>query len=103
MVGRLGGDEFAVLLDGADSSEAMAVSERIREGVAKVGQKLDVDIALCGGIAVIDGKTDASAVLTAADQAMYEAKVQGNTIVAAAAELSPAEGRLVPFAPRGGA
>jgi diguanylate cyclase (GGDEF)-like protein len=85
VVGRLGGDEFAVLLDGADSNEAMAVSERMREGVAKVGQKLGVDIALSGGIAVIDGKTDAGAVLTAADQAMYEAKVRGNTIVAAAA------------------
>ena len=85
VVGRLGGDEFAVLLDGADSNEPMAVSERMREGVAKVAQKLGADIALSGGIAVIDGKTDARAVLTAADQAMYEAKVRGNTIVAAAA------------------
>lgn len=85
VVGRLGGDEFAVLLDGADCNEAMAVSERMREGVAKVGHKLGADIALSGGIAVIDGKTDARAVLTAADQAMYEAKVRGNTIVAAVA------------------
>ena len=85
VVGRLGGDEFAVLLDGADSNEAMAVSERMREGVAKVGHKLGADIALSGGIAVIDGKTNARAVLSAADQAMYEAKVRGNTIVAAAA------------------
>jgi diguanylate cyclase (GGDEF)-like protein len=85
VVGRLGGDEFAVLLDGADSDEAMAVSERMREGVAKVGHKLGVEIALSGGIAMIDGKTDARVVLSAADQAMYEAKVRGNTIVAAAA------------------
>jgi diguanylate cyclase (GGDEF)-like protein len=85
VVGRLGGDEFAVLLDGADCNEAMVVSERMRESVAKLGQKLGADIALSGGIAVIDGKTDAGAVLTAADQAMYEAKVRGNTIVAAAA------------------
>jgi diguanylate cyclase (GGDEF)-like protein len=85
VVGRLGGDEFAVLLDGADANEAMAVSERMREGIAKLGQKLGVDIALSGGIAVIDGKTDAGAVLRAADQAMYKAKVRGNTIVVVAA------------------
>jgi diguanylate cyclase (GGDEF)-like protein len=85
VVGRLGGDEFAVLLDGADPSEAMAVGERMRERVAKVGQALGADIALSGSIAVIDGKTDARAVLSAADHAMYEAKVSGNSIVAAAA------------------
>ena len=83
VVGRLGGDEFAVLLDGADSREAMAVSQRMRERVAKLGQKLGADIALSGGIAVIDAKTDARTVLAAADQAMYEAKIRGNTIVAA--------------------
>ncbi len=85
VVGRLGGDEFAVLLDGADSNEAMAVSERMKEGVAGVGHTLGADIALSGGIAMIDGKTDARAVLSAADQAMYKAKVRGNTIVAAVA------------------
>ena len=62
---------------GADSNEAMAVSERMREGVVKVAHKLGADIALSGGIAVIDGKTDARAVLTAADQAMYEAQGLG--------------------------
>jgi GGDEF domain-containing protein len=63
----------------------MAVSERMKEGVAGVGHTLGADIALSGGIAMIDGKTDARAVLSAADQAMYKAKVRGNTIVAAVA------------------
>jgi diguanylate cyclase (GGDEF)-like protein len=85
VVGRLGGDEFAVLLDGANPHEAMVVSERMRAGVAKVGQKLGADVALSGGIAVIDGTADARGVLTAADRAMYEAKVRGNTVVVAAA------------------
>jgi diguanylate cyclase (GGDEF)-like protein len=85
VIGRLGGDEFAVLLDGVDPNEAMVVSERMRQGVAKLGQKLGADIALSGGIAVIDGAADARGVLTAADHAMYEAKVRGNTVVVAAA------------------
>jgi diguanylate cyclase (GGDEF)-like protein len=85
VVGRLGGDEFAVLLDGVDPDEAMAVSERMREEVAKVGQTLGVDIAMSGGVAVIDGSANAEAVLAEADRAMYEAKASGNSIVAAAA------------------
>ena len=89
VVGRLGGDEFAVLLDGADLNEAMAVGERMREGVAKIGQTLGADIALSGGIAVIDGKMQAQGVLAAADRAMYEAKVLGNTIVVAPGDGAP--------------
>jgi diguanylate cyclase (GGDEF)-like protein len=84
VVGRLGGDEFGVLLDGAGLDEAMIVSERMRASVAKVGQTLGADIALSGGIAVIDGKLDAQGVLAAADKAMYEAKVSGDTVLAAA-------------------
>ena len=70
-------------------NEAMAVGERMREGVAKIGQTLGADIALSGGIAVIDGKMQAQGVLAAADRAMYEAKVLGNTIVVAPGDGAP--------------
>jgi diguanylate cyclase (GGDEF)-like protein len=84
VVARLGGDEFGVLLDGAGLREAAIVSERMRKRVAMVGQTLNADIGLSGGIAVIDGKLDAQGVLTAADQAMYRAKTLGNSIAVAA-------------------
>jgi diguanylate cyclase (GGDEF)-like protein len=84
VVARLGGDEFGVLLDGVGLSEAVAVSERMRESVAMAGRTLGVDIAISGGVAVIDGSVDAQAVLAQADRAMYEAKIAGNSVVVAA-------------------
>jgi diguanylate cyclase (GGDEF)-like protein len=71
VVARLGGDEFGVLLDGAGLNEAAAVSERMRESVARVGRALGVDVAISGGVALIDGSADAQTVLAEAARAMY--------------------------------
>jgi diguanylate cyclase (GGDEF)-like protein len=81
---RYGGEEFAVLLSGKGGDTAQQLAERIRERVAAeefVGGK----ISISGGIAEFPhhGHT-AEAVISSADEALYEAKRQGRNRVVCA-------------------
>ncbi|MEO8088763.1 MAG: diguanylate cyclase [Gemmatimonadales bacterium] len=81
---RYGGEEFAVLLSGKGGDTALALAERIRERVAAeefVGGK----ITISGGIAEFPqhGHT-AEAVISSADEALYEAKREGRNRVVCA-------------------
>ena len=77
-VGRLGGDEFGVVLTrvgGAD--EAMAVAQRIIEGIEQnrsvAGLQLDIGCSI--GVALaFPGGSDAKTLLQHADAAMYRSK-----------------------------
>jgi diguanylate cyclase (GGDEF)-like protein len=78
---RYGGEEFAVLLSGKGGDTALQLAERIRERVAAekfVGGK----VTISGGIAEFPhhGHT-AEAVISSADEALYEAKREGRNRV----------------------
>lgn len=72
---RVGGEEFAVLLPGADEAAALAVAERIREGVAAAGAAEQITVSL--GVASTRGEHDAGALFALADEALYAAKQAG--------------------------
>ncbi|HEX8375279.1 MAG TPA: GGDEF domain-containing protein, partial [Geminicoccaceae bacterium] len=80
-VGRIGGEEFAVLLPDTELAGAVALAERLREGVAARAVAYgDARIAfsLSAGVAELGPATrDADALLKAADQALYAAKRAG--------------------------
>jgi diguanylate cyclase (GGDEF)-like protein len=81
---RYGGEEFAVLLSGKGGDTALQLAQRIRERVAAeefVGGK----VTISGGIAEFPhhGQT-AEAVISSADEALYEAKREGRNRVVCA-------------------
>jgi diguanylate cyclase (GGDEF)-like protein len=80
---RFGGDEFTVLLEQvADATEAAAIAERLRAALAVplsvAGRSLvaGVSVGLAGSFVGEDAAT-ASALLQAADLALYQAKAAG--------------------------
>jgi diguanylate cyclase (GGDEF)-like protein len=92
VVGRIGGEEFALLLPDTDAAQALVVAERIRTGIAEMtvaatdkrgqpvkieGRTTSVGIATSGS----NGQVELTALLHAADAALYEAKVGGRNQV----------------------
>ncbi len=90
LLGRYGGEEFIVLLPDADTADAMAVAQRLKQAIdqpfaanspmAAVGS-----IAVSVGVAAGDGGTHVDDVLARADAALYRAKAMGRDQVMAAA------------------
>ena len=79
---RFGGEEFLLLMPGAKPQEAMRRAEELREGVKRLniryqGSRLK-NIAISAGVATSpdSGETE-TALLKAADRALYEAKETG--------------------------
>ncbi|HVE45957.1 MAG TPA: diguanylate cyclase [Acidimicrobiales bacterium] len=93
---RYGGEEFAMILPNCGPDEAFAAAERLRLAVAEAetedGSALQVTIS--GGIATfpIHGR-DSTAVVTAADAALYESKRKGRNRVTAPARSRPTSAR----------
>lgn len=84
LAARIGGEEFAILLPYAGEEEAVFVAERIRRAVSELQIRFgDETLALTvsAGIAVMDSPeaapSQASGLLTRADQALYQAKHAG--------------------------
>lgn len=82
-VARYGGEEFVVVFDGVEPDEAMTRLEPIRADVAArqvtlrhTGETLG-RITFSSGIAGLKGRRDTSAMLKAADEALYRAKSEG--------------------------
>ncbi len=77
VIGRYGGDEFVILQPVATKEQAHATAKRIQTAI----NKLDLGISLSIGIAECptDG-TDQTALISAADEAMYTAKQTKNHI-----------------------
>lgn len=85
---RLGGEEFAVLLPNTDSSRAVSVAERLREGVQSAGLPHRVSpygvVTVSIGVAtIIPGKDVSQVLYEAADAALYRAKDGGRNRVQA--------------------
>ncbi len=81
---RYGGEEFAVLLSGKGADAALQLAERIRERVAEEAFPAG-SITVSAGIAEFPqhGHT-ADAVISSADEALYEAKREGRNRVVCA-------------------
>jgi diguanylate cyclase (GGDEF)-like protein len=86
IVARYGGDEFAVLLPIQRAPGAAALAERIRATIEKRGIRDPVTqraITVSVGVATMTGSEDgeASALVRAADGALYQAKRKGRNLV----------------------
>jgi diguanylate cyclase (GGDEF)-like protein len=79
-VGRYGGEEFLIVLPGCGPAAALALAERLRQGVAAdIGSAGTgaVPVTVSLGVAAWDASMSATDVLRAADQALYQAKHAG--------------------------
>lgn len=74
LVARIGGDEFALLLPSADANAARAIGERVRT-LAAEAVETGSSLGLSLGVALTRGaELDATALLAAADAALYADK-----------------------------
>lgn len=93
LVGRWSGDEFLAVLPGADSEAAYLAAEQLRGRIASliISTGDDITTVTCSfGLACFPDAPSLDALLTAADEALYEAKRTGrNRIVAASGLSSP--------------
>jgi len=95
--GRLGGEEFGIILPETDTERARQVAERVRQAIAATPVPLvqggAVFFTTSVGVATFcasDGNVDA--VLTRADQALYNAKRSGRNRVSCESELVMPQG-----------
>jgi two-component system, cell cycle response regulator len=97
LIGRYGGEEFLIVLPGVDANDAWNLAERLRlrmaaEPVHYAKQPINLTMSL--GVARCGNGEPGSAIdlLSAADQALYQAKESGRNRVAKGAPASVASG-----------
>ena len=88
IVTRYGGEEFAVILNDVCTQRALEMAERMRLAVAEAGiehraSRTSTRVTISVGVAAIEPSADRNprGVLQLADQALYQAKVQGRNRV----------------------
>lgn len=77
VVGRLGGEEFGIVLPAANKQDAMAVAERVRDGVRRAFEGHQVPVTVSSGVATQSGGGSREVLFSEADGALYEAKRLG--------------------------
>ena len=83
-IARYGGEEFVLLLPGTGLSDALALVERMREAVSKLGfhvRGAPVAITISCGITELKPGDSAEAAFERADKALYRAKESGRNRV----------------------
>ncbi|HTP93639.1 MAG TPA: GGDEF domain-containing protein, partial [Xanthobacteraceae bacterium] len=91
ILARIGGDEFALLLPETDIQRAAAVGERLREKVAQApleesGARMKITISVGVAEATLS-MSSIAALMKAADEALYNAKLLGRNRVSFAAPV----------------
>ena len=92
LLGRLGGEEFLAVLPDADAEAAAITAEKLRAGVAEqrvtLGEE-DVEVTVSIGWATWSGES-VEDLVRCADEALYDAKLNGRDAVRGAVELPAA-------------
>jgi diguanylate cyclase (GGDEF)-like protein len=81
VVARYGGEEFVILLPATPTDEALSVAERLRSRIESVPWPLREVTASFGVATTVPEITAAAALVEAADQALYQAKLAGRNRV----------------------
>lgn len=84
VLARWGGEEFLVLLPNSDTTNAVAVGERLRRAVAEASIEVDgrrIPVTMSFGVAQVDGEGDLQPATVRADQALYSSKEGGRNRV----------------------
>jgi diguanylate cyclase (GGDEF)-like protein len=85
LFGRIGGEEFAMLLPDTDEQAALRLAERLRTTFAATSHAVAghaVAATVSIGVAISNGEDlDLNALLKAADEALYRAKIAGRNCV----------------------
>ncbi len=96
-VARYGGEEFVAILPDAEEHEALLIAERIRAGIEGACMKGHQGVVtISAGVAAMNGANGTcftpEDLISAADQALYEAKRSGrNCVICRVAEVRNAE------------
>lgn len=86
VVGRIGGEEFAVLLDGADSAQAMRLAEAVRRAAA--ARPGPPPFTVSAGVAAVAPQERLREAIRRADGALYRAKRDGRNRVSVAVDTT---------------
>jgi diguanylate cyclase (GGDEF)-like protein len=94
ILSRIGGEEFAVLIPGADEAAASTTAERLRRHLERSTVNVDgreLTLHISAGVATLaPGTANLSALLRAADRALYAAKRAGRNRIATSSALAEA-------------
>ncbi len=89
---RVGGEEFYALLPDLANADALAIAERLRDGVAQLGSTLPYPVTLSAGVATFPSyATDRDELLAGADAALYASKRAGKNRTSVAGEDAPCQ------------
>jgi two-component system cell cycle response regulator len=89
-IGRFGGEEFLIIVPGCTQEKATALAERLRQSVASEPirrQGVEIPVTASFGVASAIDAMVPDRVMSAADEALYLAKIKGRNRVAASFQV----------------